>query len=71
MVEIQVAGEKFRASGLQILEKNYLEVYPYDKWTDKPMAVYQEGDTFQPTYVMCLLILEPCYLFYNFGVCIL
>ena len=27
--------KKFSANGLMITEKNYLEVYPYEKWSDK------------------------------------
>lgn len=28
---------------------NYLEVYPYDKWTDKEIHEYNQGQTFEPT----------------------
>ena len=52
VVEIRVAGEHFRASGLIILERNYLEVYPYDKWTDKPMPIYEVGYQFTPEIEM-------------------
>lgn len=34
-VEIDIAEEKFSASGLTIIARNYLEVYPYDKWYNK------------------------------------
>ena len=34
-VEIDIAKERFVAHGLMILERNYLEVYPYEKWSDK------------------------------------
>lgn len=36
-VEIDIAEEKFSASGLTIIARNYLEVYPYDKWYNKVM----------------------------------
>ena len=34
-VEIEVAGEGFSAQGLAITARNYLDVFPYDKWSDK------------------------------------
>lgn len=34
-VEIDIAQERFVAHGLMILARNYLEVYPYDRWSDK------------------------------------
>ncbi|XP_043513149.1 DNA topoisomerase 3-alpha [Frieseomelitta varia] len=50
-VEIDVAGEKFGANGLQIIEKNYLNVYIYEKWSNKEIHIYQEGQIFQPTSI--------------------
>ena len=35
LVEIDVAGEKFTAQGLMILARNYLDVYPYERWNAK------------------------------------
>lgn len=34
-MEIDIANERFVAQGLMILAQNYLEVYPYEKWSDK------------------------------------
>jgi len=31
-----------------IIARNYLEVYPYDKWNAKEIHLYREGDTFTP-----------------------
>nr|XP_027214117.1 DNA topoisomerase 3-alpha-like [Penaeus vannamei] len=50
-VEIVIAGEEFTASGLIILERNYLEVYPYDRWSDKVMPRYEQGQVFEPTTI--------------------
>ncbi|XP_076641227.1 topoisomerase 3-alpha isoform X2 [Halictus rubicundus] len=50
-VEIDIAGEKFIANGLQIIERNYLNVYIYEKWSDKEILVYQEGQIFKPTSI--------------------
>lgn len=50
-VEIDIAGEKFLASGLQILAKNYLEVYIYEKWNAKEIHVYEQRQVFSPTSI--------------------
>lgn len=39
---------QFTAKGLMVTAKNYLEVYPYDKWSDKEIHLYRVGDTFTP-----------------------
>lgn len=31
-----------------ITERNYLEVYPYEKWSDKEIPVFEQGQTFTP-----------------------
>lgn len=36
-MEIDIAQERFVAHGLVILARNYLDVYPYDRWSDKVM----------------------------------
>lgn len=36
-------------TGLVILARNYLEVYPYDKWTTKPLPSFTVGEMFMPT----------------------
>ncbi|XP_067390368.1 DNA topoisomerase 3-alpha [Emydura macquarii macquarii] len=50
-VEIDIANERFVAHGLMILARNYLDVYPYEKWSDKVIPVYEKGSRFQPTTV--------------------
>ncbi|ORX77674.1 prokaryotic type I DNA topoisomerase [Anaeromyces robustus] len=49
IVTINIADELFTANGLMILEENYLNVYIYDKWGEKSIPFYQEGETFIPT----------------------
>ncbi|KAK0225580.1 DNA topoisomerase [Armillaria fumosa] len=48
-VEIDYAGEEFYATGLTVLEKNYLIVYPYDKWVNNNIPDFEEGEEFQPS----------------------
>lgn len=40
--------EFFDAKGLVILEKNYLEVYTYDKWNGNEIPEFHEGEQFVP-----------------------
>ncbi|XP_078229244.1 DNA topoisomerase 3-alpha isoform X3 [Callithrix jacchus] len=50
-VEIDISQERFVAHGLMILARNYLDVYPYDHWSDKILPVYEQGFRFQPSTV--------------------
>lgn len=47
-MNIDIAGEKFTATGLVILERNYLDVYIYEKWIAKEIHFYEEGQSFEP-----------------------
>jgi DNA topoisomerase-3 len=49
-VGILYGAEMFNASGLSVLARNYLDVYPYDKWTStQQLPQFQVGETFEPT----------------------
>lgn len=48
-IHIDINGEKFSASGLMVTARNYLDVYPYDKWSDKEIPNYEGVREFQPT----------------------
>lgn len=50
-VEINIAGEKFTANGLEIIAKNYLDVYIYEKWENKQIRAYEERQVFKPTSI--------------------
>ena len=50
-VNINIAGERFSAHGLSVLERNYLDVYVYDKWSDKEIPDYSNVTEFQPTSI--------------------
>ena len=36
-VTVTMADEAFKASGLKVIEKNFLDVYTYDKWAEKSL----------------------------------
>ncbi|KAI0775801.1 DNA topoisomerase [Trametes elegans] len=48
-IDVQYGNEEFYATGLIIRERNYLDVFPYDKWSDKELPNFQEGEAFAPT----------------------
>ncbi|KAL6262200.1 hypothetical protein P5V15_007297 [Pogonomyrmex californicus] len=50
-VDINIAGERFTANGLEIIAKNYLDVYIYEKWNNKEIHSYIERQTFRPTSI--------------------
>uniref|UniRef100_V5I9Z2 DNA topoisomerase n=1 Tax=Anoplophora glabripennis TaxID=217634 RepID=V5I9Z2_ANOGL len=58
-VNVDIAGEKFTAKGLIILEKNYLDVYVYEGWNTKEISNYHQGDTFMPTVLDIVSIIQP------------
>lgn len=48
-VELTYGGELFTAHGLIVLQRNYLDVYPYDKWeSSQQLPLFTLGETFTP-----------------------
>lgn len=47
-MQISIADEAFRAVGLMVSERNWLQVYPYMSWGGKELPVFQQGQTFAP-----------------------
>ncbi|PWN28201.1 prokaryotic type I DNA topoisomerase [Jaminaea rosea] len=47
-IDIELGGESFGASGLVVHERNYLDVFTYDKWTGNLLPQYEQGETFRP-----------------------
>lgn len=49
-VNLQYGDEGFHASGLVVLQRNYLDVYVYDRWESSQMLPkFHQGETFVPT----------------------
>ncbi|WFD35908.1 DNA topoisomerase [Malassezia cuniculi] len=46
-VSIELAEERFHASGLTVIHPNFLTVFIYDKWSDKWMPLYELGQRFR------------------------
>ncbi|OLN93947.1 DNA topoisomerase 3 [Colletotrichum chlorophyti] len=52
-IEILYGEETFHARGLLVLERNYLDVFIYEKWNDSAqLPQYTQGEVFQPTEAM-------------------
>ncbi|KAK3036185.1 hypothetical protein RJ639_030255 [Escallonia herrerae] len=49
IVEIDIAGELFSASGRVILARNYLDVYRFESWGGSIIPTYTVGQQFTPT----------------------
>ncbi|TRM65226.1 DNA topoisomerase [Schizophyllum amplum] len=54
IIDVMCGGEAFHTNGLLVLERNYLEVYIYDKWNGHAVPEFQEGDQFQPARIELL-----------------
>jgi DNA topoisomerase IA len=58
---VDIAGEKFTASGLMITAKNYLEVYCYDSWGTSTIPNFEVGQQVSypvPELAACLLVVN-------------
>ncbi|DAA73507.1 TPA_exp: DNA topoisomerase [Trichophyton benhamiae CBS 112371] len=51
-ISVLYGPETFHASGLVILERNYLDVYIYDRWSNQELPPFIEGEVFEPTEAM-------------------
>eukprot|EP01119_Soliformovum_irregulare_P010731 TRINITY_DN2648_c0_g2_i1.p2 TRINITY_DN2648_c0_g2~~TRINITY_DN2648_c0_g2_i1.p2 ORF type:complete len:307 (-),score=106.26 TRINITY_DN2648_c0_g2_i1:1204-2124(-) len=51
-IVIEIAGEIFTAKGLIVEKLNWLEVFPYEKWTDKNLPKFQLEEEFGPTSLL-------------------
>lgn len=47
-IEITVKDERFAVNGLMIIARNYLNVYPYERWNAKVIGEYHLHEEFQP-----------------------
>lgn len=41
--------ERFTSKGLMILQRNFLDIYPYDRWVEHPMPFFQRDQRVIPT----------------------
>lgn len=50
--DVILGGELFSAKGLIIEEQNWLEVFPYEKWSDSVLPPINKGEEFVPQLAM-------------------
>lgn len=51
VITINIAGELFSTVGLMVSKLNWLEIFKYEKWTDKDIPVFTENEQFEPTEI--------------------
>ena len=51
IVKFNINEELFKLKGLRIIEKNWLDIYPYNKWEGNIIPTFQVGEIYQPTSI--------------------
>jgi DNA topoisomerase-3 len=51
-VVVSMGGETFSASGLVVLERNWLDVYPYTAWSGAKIPNFAVGQRFTPAALL-------------------
>lgn len=46
---MQRSGITYHNIGLTVRERNYLDVFPYDKWSDKELPNFEADEEFMPS----------------------
>jgi DNA topoisomerase-3 len=47
-VHLDIASERFVAKGSMVTEKNYLEIYPWEKWSNHTIPTFQVNENIVP-----------------------
>jgi DNA topoisomerase III len=50
-VTAEFGGELFTAGGTTIVQRGWLDIFPYERWNNTLIPNYQTGETFEPTAV--------------------
>ncbi len=50
-VVMDIAQERFKATGLIVTQRNYLEIFRYERWTGNVLPLWEVGQTVQPTSI--------------------
>ncbi|PFH35125.1 DNA topoisomerase family protein [Besnoitia besnoiti] len=51
-VELDIAGEGFYATGLTVLERRWLDVYPYEQWTGTRLPRFLVNEQVMPSSIL-------------------
>ena len=52
-IQIEMGGEFFSTKGLEIIDRGYMEIYTFDKWSDTYLPKFNENEVIEP--YSCLL----------------
>ncbi|PWN32112.1 putative DNA topoisomerase type I, partial [Meira miltonrushii] len=47
-IDLNIAAEIFSTNGIIVLERNYLDVYPFDTWGGPALPEFRQGERFTP-----------------------
>jgi len=47
-----MGGERFSASGLMVLDRGYLDIYPFERWETHTLPPLEEGTVFTPSSLL-------------------
>ena len=47
-IRLEMGGEYFNASGLQVEALNYLKVYTFERWSDKDVPAFRVHERIEP-----------------------
>ncbi|KAJ3217572.1 DNA topoisomerase [Dinochytrium kinnereticum] len=50
-ITLEIAGEVFSASGLVVIRRNYLDIYPFDKWESTAIPNFAMGQEITPSVI--------------------
>ena len=53
LIQIEMGNEFFSTKGLEIIDKGYMEIYTFDKWSDSYLPKFNENEIIEP--FSCLL----------------
>ena len=51
-VKVEMGGESFSCSGVQVEQTNFLDIYPYDSWSEKKAPNLSKNDHVKPILSM-------------------
>lgn len=47
-IDLNITGEIFSTNGIIVVERNYLDVYPWDNWGGPALPEFRQGERFMP-----------------------
>lgn len=67
VVSCRLASESFTVKGLIVHERNFLDVYTFEKWGERALPNLREGDRFNPTRIDLVEVSSTISVVYSLG----